>query len=62
MPKRQLPDPTTQHPLILPGSVVDKATVLLNQVVDHMNIRIGDWTYYNDRTLPEDFAGTLAPT
>lgn len=61
MPKHQLPDPNTRHQVTLPGGVVDKTSVLLNQVVEHMNIRIGDWTYYNDRTLPEDFAGTLAP-
>lgn len=56
-----LPDPTTLHPLVLPGDVVDTATVLLNQAIDHPNIVVGDWTYYNDRTLPDDYAGTIAP-
>ena len=61
MPAPKLPDPTTQHPLILPGGVVDKATVFLNQAIEHMNIEIGDWTYYNDRTMPDDYAATIAP-
>lgn len=61
MSDRELPDPTTLHPLVLPGKHVDKATVLLNQAIDHMNIEIGNWTYYNDRTMPDDYAATIAP-
>lgn len=57
----KLPDPTTLHPLILPNGTVDTATVLLGAAIEHTNIEIGDWTYYNDRTMPEDYAGTIAP-
>lgn len=56
-----LPDPKSRNPLILPTGAVDPATVFLNQVIDHPNITIGDWTYYNDRRLPENYAETLAP-
>jgi virginiamycin A acetyltransferase len=56
-----LPDPTLRNPLILPDGTHDPATVFLNQVIDHPNIEIGDWTYYNDRRLPENYAETLAP-
>ena len=56
-----LPDPTTRNPLVFPDGRADPATVFLNQVIDHPNIQIGDWTYYNDRRLPEDYAETLAP-
>ncbi|MEM1386702.1 MAG: CatB-related O-acetyltransferase [Pseudomonadota bacterium] len=56
-----LPDPSLRHPLIFPNGSIDPATVFLNQVIDHPNIEIGDWTYYNDRRLPADYAETLAP-
>lgn len=61
MPRPKLPDPNTRNPLTLPSGDVDKATVFLSQTINHMNIEIGDWTYYNDRTLPEDYASTIAP-
>lgn len=56
-----LPNPRLRNPLILPDGHADPATVFLNQVIDHPNIEIGDWTYYNDRRMPEDYATTLAP-
>ncbi|MEL7230809.1 MAG: CatB-related O-acetyltransferase [Pseudomonadota bacterium] len=56
-----LPDPTTRHPLVLPNGTVDEATVFLNQVIDHPNIEIGNYTYYNDATRPKDYAKTLVP-
>ena len=57
----RLPDPTLRNPLVLPGGTRDPATVFLNQVIDHPNIEIGDWSYYHDRRLPENYAETLAP-
>lgn len=57
----KLPNPNCRNPLILPNGSADAATVFLNQVIDHPNITVGDWTYYNDRRLPEDYAETLAP-
>ena len=43
-----LPDPNTRNPLVFPDGSHDKATVFLNQVINHPNIEIGDFTYYND--------------
>lgn len=59
--EHRLPDPTLRNPLVLPTGDVDPATVFLNQVIDHPNISVGDWTYYNDRRLPQNYAETLAP-
>lgn len=56
-----LPDPRTRNPLVFPGGIHDPATVFLSEVIDHPNIDIGDWTYYNDRNLPDDYADKLAP-
>ena len=56
-----LPHPRTRNPLILPDGSCDPATVFLSEVIDHPNIEVGDWTYYNDRTLPDDYAATVAP-
>lgn len=57
----RLPDPRCRNPLTLPDGSSDPATVHLSEVIDHPNIEVGDWTYYNDRNLPQDYAGTLAP-
>lgn len=57
----KLPDPKTRNPLVFPDGSHDPATVFLSAVIDHPNIDVGDWTYYNDRTLPEDYASALAP-
>jgi virginiamycin A acetyltransferase len=47
--------------LILPDGSRNKATVFLNQVIDHPNIEVGDFTYAHDSSEPEDFATRLAP-
>lgn len=60
-PSNALPDPRVRHPLVFPDGSRDPATVFLSEVIDHPNISLGDWTYYNDRTLPDDYAETLAP-
>lgn len=57
----QLPDPDQRNPLIFPDGSRDDATVFLNNVIDHPNITIGAYTYYNDNRLPEDYASTIAP-
>ena len=57
----RLPDPRSRNPLGFPGGAQDPATVFLSEVIDHPNIQVGDWTYYNDRTLPQDYAAVLAP-
>ncbi|MFK5980788.1 MAG: CatB-related O-acetyltransferase, partial [Rhizobiaceae bacterium] len=56
-----LPTPNTRNPLVFPDGSHDKATVFLNQVIDHPNIEIGAFTYYHDANLPNDYAACLAP-
>ena len=56
-----LPDPKERNPLLLPDGTRDNATVFLNQVIDHPNIEIGDFTYANNAREPVDFAASLAP-
>ncbi len=58
-----LPDPKTRHPLVIPGDppTTYEGCVFLNQVVDHPNIEIGDFTYYDDRRKPSDYAAAIAP-
>ncbi len=54
-------DPTLRHPLVLPDGTALPTMVYLSQVIDHPNIRIGDFTYANDFDPPDDWAGRLAP-
>lgn len=54
-----LPNPKQRNPLVFPDGTHDPATVFRNQVIDHPNIEIGDWTYYNDRGLPEGYAAKI---
>lgn len=56
-----LPNPNERNPLILPDGNRDAATVFLDTVINHSNIEVGAYTYYNDNDLPEDYAGTIAP-
>ncbi|MEO9824923.1 MAG: antibiotic acetyltransferase [Paracoccaceae bacterium] len=57
----RLPDPRLRNPLVFPNGTPDPATVFLSEVIQHPNINVGDWTYYNDQTLPDNYAATLAP-
>ena len=54
-------DPALRHPLVLPDGSVLPNMVHLNRVIDHPNIRIGDFTYANDFDPPSDWAARLAP-
>lgn len=56
-----LAKPTERFPLVLPDGSQHKATVFLNQVIDHPNIEIGDYTYASDAEMPDDYAARLAP-
>lgn len=46
------PDPLTRHPI--PGW---KGTAFLKAVVDHPQIEVGDFSYYDDSRGPEHFVG-----
>lgn len=54
-------DAGLRHPIILPDGSPHVGTVHLNQVIDHPNIVIGDYSYYSSFDLPADYASALAP-
>lgn len=54
-------DASARHPITLPTGDPHRGTVYLNQVIDHPNIEIGDYSYYSDFEPVEDYAGRIAP-
>ena len=54
-------DAQTRHPLTLPSGEIYTNTVWLANVIDHPNIEVGDFTYYNDFEPVEDYAARIAP-
>ncbi|HGG05276.1 MAG TPA: CatB-related O-acetyltransferase [Aliiroseovarius sp.] len=59
--KRSFLSATAQNPVISPDGTVLRNLVYLNQVIDHPNIDIGDYTYFNSFTPVDDWAGRIAP-
>lgn len=53
--------PDAARPVTLPDGTVLENLVYLNQVIDHPNIEIGDYSYFNSFTPVEDWAGRIAP-
>lgn len=59
-----LADPDALYPVVLKDGTVHKGTVHLRVAVDHPGFEVGDWTYANDFSAPEDpadWAPRLAP-
>lgn len=54
-------DAHLRHPILLPDGQSYPNTVWLNQVIDHPNISVGDFTYYNDFEPVTDHAARIAP-
>lgn len=54
-------DASARHPITLPSGERHLPTVHLNQVIDHPNIEVGDYTYYSDFEPVEDYAARIAP-
>jgi len=54
-------DAATRHPLRLPDGNMYKNTVWLANVIDHPNIEVGAFTYYDDFDPVEDYAKRVAP-
>lgn len=54
-------DAAARHPIILADGSPHTGTVHLNQVIDHPNISIGDYSYYSGFDTPADYAAALAP-
>jgi virginiamycin A acetyltransferase len=57
----RLHDSALAHPLIMPNGKADQATYHLAACLNHPNIHVGRWTYYNDSDCPVDPAIVLAP-
>ncbi|CUH83492.1 CatB-related O-acetyltransferase [Thalassovita mediterranea] len=54
-------DASLRHPILLPDGQPYPNTVYLSQVIDHPNITVGDYTYYNDFDPVTDYAARIAP-
>ncbi|MBR9651154.1 CatB-related O-acetyltransferase [Thalassovita aquimarina] len=54
-------DASLRHSIRLPDGNTYPNTVWLNRVIDHPNVRIGDFTYYNDFEPVDDYAARIAP-
>ncbi len=50
-----------RYPLTLPSGETYTNTVWLARVIDHPNIEVGDYTYYNDFEPVSDYAARIAP-
>ena len=58
---RPFADASTPHPIILSDGTIYPHSVWLNRVIDHPNIHVGDYTYYNDFDPVADYAARIAP-
>lgn len=54
-------DATKTHPMRLPNGQINTGLVYLNQVIDHPNITVGDYSYASSSNPPTDWAARLAP-
>lgn len=54
-------DASARYPITLPNGEPHRATVHLNRVIDHPNIKIGDYSYYSDFDPVDDYAARIAP-
>ena len=54
-------DASRVHPITLPDGQIYPNTVWLKTVIDHPNIHVGDFTYYNDFDPVQDYAARIAP-
>lgn len=55
------PDAALPHPMHFRDGTPNRGLVHLNRVIDHPNIRIGDFTYASSFDPPQDWAMRLAP-
>ena len=54
-------DSRKKHPMTLPDGTVIKQTVHLKEVINHPKIQVGEFTYYHNFDILEDYASYLAP-
>lgn len=54
-------DSRKKHPMTLPDGTVIKQTVHLKEVINHPKIQVGEFSYYHNFEILEDYASYLAP-
>lgn len=54
-------DKSVRHPITLPDGSIHANTVWLKTVIDHPNIEVGEYTYYDDFEPVTDYAARIAP-
>ena len=54
-------DASKKHPMVMPDGTVIEQVVHLKAVIDHPRIAVGDFSYYHDFQLRENYAQVIAP-
>ena len=54
-------DSSKKHPMTLPDGTVIKQTVHLKEAINHPKIQVGEFSYYHNFEILEDYASYLAP-
>jgi virginiamycin A acetyltransferase len=54
-------DSAKKHPMTMPDGTIIKQTVHLKEVINHPRIQVGEFTYYHNFDVLEDYASYLAP-
>ncbi len=54
-------DSRKKHPMTLPDGTVIKQTVHLKEAINHPKIQVGEFSYYHNFDILEDYASYLAP-
>ena len=54
-------DASRKHPFFMPDGTPIATGVHLNKVIDHPRIEIGDYSYYHNLSVQEDYAAAIAP-
>ena len=50
-----------KYPMMMPDGTIIKQTVHLKEVINHPRITVGEFSYYHNFEILEDYAGVLAP-
>lgn len=54
-------DASKKHPMVMPDGSVIEQVVHLKAVIDHPRIEVGDFSYYHDFQVRENYADVIAP-
>lgn len=61
MTTANLLNPDKLYPMVLPDGTEIKQTVHLNKFIDHPRINVGEFTYYHNFEILDNYASSLAP-